>query len=250
MFDITKEAITPYIHEFLEVYKKRPILDNSGGMKAPHCFWTWFLLKQINPSFVIESGIWYGMSTWLIEQACPDATIYSIDPNLAQRKYISTRARYSTADFKTHNGPVILGKDGCKNTVAFIDDHQNNFERLSYGSECGIGHMIFEDNYPTNHGDVLSIKKIMSNNYHILDVNGSRTTHSIPNVYKQIVNVMCEYFECPPPFLDSLVTRWGDKFEDHNCKSPIFTEVLDASMTIFKEDQLNYTFMGYARMNV
>jgi hypothetical protein len=249
MFDLSKDAMRPYIQEFLELYKNRPILDNHGGMKAPHCFWVWFLLKRINPAVVIESGIWYGLSTWLIEKTCPKATIIAIDPNMAARKYISNRAQYTTVDFNKHDWSSMLGRDGCKNTVAFIDDHQNNYERLKHGFSHGIGHMIFEDNYPTTHGDVLSLKKILSNNYHVFDVNGRKWTEEIPKFYKGHVESMCEYFECPPPFLDTPTTRWGDTFAQHNCREAIFTEV-EPGMEIFKEDQLNYTFMGYGKLKV
>jgi hypothetical protein len=141
----------------------------------------------------------------------------------------------------------MLGRDRCKNTVAFIDDHQNNYERLKHGFAHGIGHMIFEDNYPTTHGDVLSLKKILSNNYHVFDVNGRKWTEEIPKFYQDHVKNMCDYFECPPPFLDTPITRWGDTFAEHNCGEAIFTEV-EPGMEIFKEDQLNYTFMGYARL--
>ena len=126
--DTSPESIIPFIREFLELYKSRPNWDNSGGMKAPQCFWTWYFLKKVNPQVVIESGIWYGLSTWLIEKTCPAARIISIDPCLHYRKYISDRVEYTTVDFNNHNWTTELGgQDVCKNTFAFIDDHKNNF---------------------------------------------------------------------------------------------------------------------------
>jgi hypothetical protein len=35
-----KEEIISAIPEFIEIYSKRPIQDNSGGMKFNHCFAT------------------------------------------------------------------------------------------------------------------------------------------------------------------------------------------------------------------
>jgi hypothetical protein len=241
--------ITPqHISDFLVLYKNRPILDNAGGMNSQHCFWVWYYLTTIQPEVVIESGIWYGQSTWLIEQVCPRARIISIDPRLDFRKYISPRVEYTTVDFNNHNWTNILG-ESCKKTLAFIDDHQDNFKRLQHGHLHKIPHMMFEDNYPTTHGDVLSLKKILSNNWHIMDVNGRRRRETIPDWYKTKVLDLCNYNECPPVYLDVLTTRWNDTFLEHNCKPPIFTELTD-DLQLFKKDQLGYTFIAYVQLKV
>ena len=138
--DITSQTIT----DFLDMYKNRPILDNAGGMNSQHCFWVWYYLTKIQPEVVIESGIWYGQSTWLIEQVCPNARIISIDPRLDFRRYISPRVEYTTLDFNQHDWTAILG-ESCKKTLAFIDDHQDNFKRLQHAHKHKIPHMMFED---------------------------------------------------------------------------------------------------------
>ena len=217
--DIDNEIIN-----FNILYKNRPIFDNLGGMKAPHMFWVYFILKKINPSIIIESGIFKGQSTWLIETLCPNSKIISIDPDLSKREFISQKADYRTKDFLEHDWLEELGEEGCKNTLAFIDDHQNNYLRLKHAYNNKISHIIFEDNYPTTHGDVLSLKKILSDIYHIIDVNGIQTSYPIPDNYKSEVLKMCDYFECPPIYLHSKVTRWNDSFEMHGCKTPIFNE--------------------------
>lgn len=240
--DIDNEIIN-----FNILYKNRPIFDNLGGMKAPHMFWVYFILKKINPSIIIESGIFKGQSTWLIETLCPNSKIISIDPDLSKREFISQKADYRTKDFLEHDWLEELGDEGCKNTLAFIDDHQNNYLRLKHAYNNKISHIIFEDNYPTTHGDVLSLKKILSDNYHIIDVNGIQTSYPIPDNYKSEVLKMCDYFECPPIYLDSKVTRWNDSFEMHGCKTPIFNEY-NEKLHYFKEEQLDYTFIGYVKV--
>ena len=37
-----KDAIT-LLDEFLELYEKRPIINNTGGMLSTHLFWTWYI---------------------------------------------------------------------------------------------------------------------------------------------------------------------------------------------------------------
>ena len=86
------EDILNELDKFLELYKKRPIENNAGGMTSPHCFATYFLLKNKNLPNIVESGIWRGQSTWLIEMTCPNSSLVSIDPNLNYRKYISWKS--------------------------------------------------------------------------------------------------------------------------------------------------------------
>jgi hypothetical protein len=86
----------------------------------------------------------------------------------------------------------------------------------------------------------------MGNNY-IIDTPKSKTWHTIPPEYKQNVMNCCSYFECPPVYLDTPTTRWGDSFESHQCKPPVFT-ALEPGMEIFKEDQLDYTFIAFVSL--
>lgn len=242
------EELLPYVRNFLELYKRRPIHQNDGGMKSQHCFWTYYWLRKLQPEVVIESGVWRGQSTWLIEQTLPNAKIISIDMTWKYLQYKSPRAEYTNVDFNDINWSRILG-DKVSKTLAFIDDHQNNYERLRTAHKHKIQWILFEDNYPTTQGDVLSLKKILMGNTYILDTPTSKTWHTIPPEYKQNVLNCCEYFENPPIYLDTPITRWGDSFVSHQCKPPVF-ETLEEGMEIFKEDQLNYTFIALVKVRV
>ncbi len=70
------------LYNFYEIYKNRPIQKNQGGMFFAHMFALHFILKKINPELVVESGIFKGQSSWLIENTLPKAKIISIDLNL------------------------------------------------------------------------------------------------------------------------------------------------------------------------
>ena len=60
------------LDEFLEIYSERPIKNNHGGVLAPHAFGLWFMARELAPDIIIESGVWRGMTTWLLEKACPE----------------------------------------------------------------------------------------------------------------------------------------------------------------------------------
>jgi hypothetical protein len=240
------DDLRPYVNDFLELYARRPIRDNAGGMKSPHCFWVYYWLRKLQPEVVIESGVWKGQSTWLIEQTLPTARIISIDMTWKYLEYKSSRAEYTSVDFNTINWTRILG-DKASKTLAFIDDHQNNYDRLRTAHTHKIPWMLFEDNYPTTHGDVLSLKKILMGTQYILDTPQSKTWHTIPPEYRTNVLSCCDYIECPPVYLDTPTTRWGDSFAMHECQPPVFSE-LESGMEPFKEEQLDYTFIAFVRV--
>jgi hypothetical protein len=151
----SRDEMVDSIEEFERLYATRPLKDNSGGMAAPHMFATWFIARHLNPRFVIESGVWRGQGTWLIEQACPEAQIHSIDLFLDRREYVSPRVQYHSVDFSEIDWTGIAGPDA----LVFFDDHQNAYNRLIYAHWYGFEHIIFEDNYPPHRGDFYTLKK-------------------------------------------------------------------------------------------
>ncbi len=132
-------------------------------MKSPSLFPMWFLIKQLKPKVIIESGVWKGQGTWFIEKAAPQAKLYCIDPNLTRLAYKSKKAVYSTVDFAKQNWSQ-LPKD---KTLIFFDDHQNAMDRIRLIQSLGFKHVIFEDNYPANQGGTYSLKKVFKESgYH------------------------------------------------------------------------------------
>ena len=82
----SKEEMRDEVSNFIKIYLERPIKNNEFGMKFPHMFAFYFILKKINPEFVIESGVYKGQGTWLIEKTLPNAKILSLDIKLNQKK--------------------------------------------------------------------------------------------------------------------------------------------------------------------
>ena len=148
------KEIVEEVEIFCDLYDKRPIKDNVGGMKFNHAFALYFILKKINPDLVIESGVFKGQSTWLIEKTLPTAKLICLDVDLTKRVYISEKAHYSNLDFKFHDFSNIP-----ENTLVLFDDHVNHIERLKDANYFKIKNIILEDNYPSDLGDFQSIKQ-------------------------------------------------------------------------------------------
>ena len=255
----TDEDIKDSIPEFLELYSQKPIDDNQGGMKSPHMLATWFLLKKINPKNVIESGIWKGQGTWLIEKTLPEANVFSLDINLSRREYTSDRVQYFERDFTEVDWSVISDK---ANTVLFFDDHQNALNRIKKGSELGFRHFIFEDNYPAMQGDCYSLKKAFQHagfdpdpgkrsikqwikSFTKPSSGGRVSPNSRDDAY--LKDALKVYYEFPPVFVKD-TTRWGDAWneEHYPTPSPLFTNVDSDHLKLFYEEAKFYTWICYA----
>lgn len=155
---VTAADLRRAIGEFVAVYEARPIRSNIGGMRFNHSFATWFMLKSLNPSVVIESGVWQGHSTWLIEQACPAAKLYCLDLNFSQLIYRSSSAAYIEKDFSECDWSAVERASA----VCFFDDHQNAYARLKDLRWAGFTRAIFDDNFPCGEGDCYSLRHLLA----------------------------------------------------------------------------------------
>jgi hypothetical protein len=148
------DSMRKSIDEFLSIYKERPIKDNGGGMGINHSWALWYIVRNLEPKIVVESGVWKGHSTWLIENAYPEAKIYCFDINFANLEFISTNATYIENDFTSFDWSNLDKENG----LCFFDDHQNALERMKSARWFGFKNIIIEDNWPVNEGDCYSIR--------------------------------------------------------------------------------------------
>jgi hypothetical protein len=160
---LTNEKLVNHIDDFLSIYPNKPISDNSGGMGLNHCFALYSILRELKPEVVVESGVWKGQSTWIIEQAVPMAEIYCLDPNPGVPQYTSERAKYYTGDF----AGIDWSGANVENALCFFDDHQNAYSRLMEMKWWGFKRAIFEDNFPIGEGDCYTIKHVDSGIGHV-----------------------------------------------------------------------------------
>ena len=140
-----EEDLIQAIPEFLPLYDARPVRDNRGGNQSVGMFYVWFTARALRPSYIIESGIWKGATTWLLEQAAPQAEIFALDPVMRRREYKSPRVKYSRRDFGSHDWH---SKVDPASTLVFLDDHQDMDRRLRQAVSFKFRHLLIDDNYP------------------------------------------------------------------------------------------------------
>lgn len=242
----TKEEIKPFLDEFYSLYKDRPVQNNDGGMKSPHMFPLWYILKKLKPEAVIESGVFKGNGTWLIEKACPQAKLLCIDPNPYQRVYTSSKALYTTYDFSTLDLSNLKGRD----VLVFFDDHQNSLNRIKKCKELGFKKIMVEDNYPIDQGDCYSPKKILSRENYVIGDGADRKYYE-KNLedYDFLTKNLEIYQEVFPIFKDSTTiwnTPWDSSF--YNTPDPLLTEEHKDKYPDLYDERKSYYWLCYMQL--
>jgi len=252
---LDKKEVYNRIVEFYEIYQDRPVKDNLGGMLSPHLFNTWFILKHIKPKVIIESGVWKGLGTWVLEKSCPEAKIISIDIDYSNLKYRSDKVTYLKKDIRTYDWKSILEEyyqKGIKKEeiIVFLDDHQNFLDRVEFLSNLGISYVLYEDNYPPSQGDCLSPKKIISQQDYVIDNSGFRTYHKNSIEYLVKFEDFVEEYQELPPIFKTKNTRWGDEWteEKYPTKTPLLEDIYSNEFPLFFQEAPYYTWICLMRL--
>ena len=248
-----KNEILKQLEIFKDLYKHRPIKENIDGMRFQHMFATYFILKKLNPSFIIESGVFKGQSTWLIENTLPNSEILSIDIDLSKREYISKKAKYSNIDFKNQDFSNIP-----KDTLVFLDDHVNHYERLQQAKFFNIKNIILEDNYLADKGDFYTLNHAYGNrgfnhNYTKLSLLKTFIIFSNELIKKLFLKKYIFQFEMIKSRLRDYPPNENDfKNIEKNIKTyfefPNLSNILSKNLDLSKEELNSYNHLAYIEL--
>ena len=230
---------TDDIEEFIISNNFLEIIDNNGGMKIPDMFSFYFLLKQLCPQVVIESGVWNGLSTKLIRNTLGnDVKIICLDPRNIDTQnggFIddNINTTYFVGDKFIDFDQLDVSSFNKETLLCFFDDHQNSAQRLVQAKNKAVKHLFFNDNYPVNCGSHYTIQHLLDNdprdkfdlhnqyNYSIntfpqIDMNRREEYiqyidkyHIFPNIYPSKIDTWEGNFDCESFFNAS---QYGDKY--------------------------------------
>ena len=232
------------IEEFMELYDTRPIKNNNYGMSSTHLFWTWYVVKKLQPDNIIESGVWKGQGTWLFRQTLPKVNLYCIDPILENREYIDEYATYFKEDFSLIDWSVYLNNG---KTLCFFDDHQNAYMRLQQMKWMRLRHAMFEDNYPIKQGDCYSLKKVFAETGF---QNSGRVIIPPNEAHSHYAKENIETYTTMPPLCKLQRTRWGDIWDDISYATPeaVLTEEMLCKYPVIADEAGGYTWICYVKL--
>jgi hypothetical protein len=115
-----RQLVLQHLDEFVSVYAKRPDKVNMCGIRLNHALALFVVIRQLQPTTIIESGVNAGQSTYIMRHAAPEAKIIAIDPldtpicKQGTRWIDETKLVYYTGknfvDFADINWTAIIGR--------------------------------------------------------------------------------------------------------------------------------------------
>jgi hypothetical protein len=236
----TENDIRASAREFLKAYESRPETQAGSGILSPDAFALWFLIREIKPQSILESGVDKGLSTWILEQGAPKGTLFCLCPDPGRREYISERALYSDEDFLDFN-PAAQGLDPAALTVLF-NDHRDAFPRIERCSRLGIKRMLFHGNYP----EYLGKRHITP--AACLNGEGPDGTPLFPAEKAFLLDRCSTYYIFPPSFDHAEPVTLEKTLILSPSLFGAFNEARDAGLRRFSEEMHSYRWTTYLQL--
>ena len=135
-------------------YRKNPIHYNNGGTGYNNRLFFYTFLKTIKKcKLVIESGVWKGYMSYVIDQIFNNSSKLKFDISFNKLIYKSPKSKYIEDDINTFNFQKF--KNSLPNSIAFFDDHCSQLDRFLKCHNLKIPNMVFDDdvNFETIHSE-------------------------------------------------------------------------------------------------
>ncbi len=142
--DATQEVMVKLIEDFFEVFNNKPFKNNQGGATFNNSLLLFFAIRTLKPSVIVESGVWKGMSTFIMHKANPEAKIFCFDVSFGKLRYKCPKAVYTERDWGTYD----FSSEDLSNSLAFFDCHINHASRIREAYDNGFSRIIVDDNPP------------------------------------------------------------------------------------------------------
>ena len=136
------EPVRRMVQDFWRLIPQCPVRQRHGGNGFNGALQVYGVARALRPSVIIESGVFRGLTTWILRQACPEARIFCFDPVLAELRHRDSSAHYAAHDWAQHD---FAGLD-LSNALAFFDDHNSHAQRMAEADARGIQRLLFDDN--------------------------------------------------------------------------------------------------------
>jgi len=133
------------IEDFLQRLKACPVQQTAGGGGVTTAAILWCIARSIGPIQIIESGVFRGFTTWVLEDASPQSRRICFDISFDELRWKSSTATYYECDWA---GIILPQTRADGQWLAFFDDHISQCMRIQEAAERGIKYIVFDDCLP------------------------------------------------------------------------------------------------------
>lgn len=129
------------VERYEKIFRNSKIRDLNGGFGFNNGLFFYILISHFQPKKILESGVWRGYSTYLIDQATSiDSEILCFDINLDKREFISKKASYFESELS-----LVPEVNFSKIDFALFDDHVSIYDRLKFCLKNEIEIIVVDD---------------------------------------------------------------------------------------------------------
>lgn len=137
-----RERLDLIVRDFWDLIPTCPVRQRRGGNGFNGALQLYALVRTLRPPVIVESGVFRGLTTWVMRQAHPEAQIFCFDPVLKELQYRDRHAVYVEDDWSAYDfGAVDLSM-----ALAFFDDHISQAQRVIEAHARGVRQLVFDDN--------------------------------------------------------------------------------------------------------
>lgn len=135
-------SVSEIVQDFYDLIATSPVQAKKGGNGFNGCLQIYAVARLLQPKVIIESGVFRGQTTWVLRQACPEATFFCFDVDFSNLKYRDRNAIYAQADWSEFDLSAIP----ADSTLCFFDDHIDQGRRVLEAKARGFSQLLFDDN--------------------------------------------------------------------------------------------------------
>lgn len=121
-----------------------PVQQDSGGGGVCAAMLLWTIARALRAQTVVESGVFRGFTTWVLHQACPQATQFAFDVTFAERTRLEAGVGYHESDWMD----TIVTVPNREHALVYFDDHIDQWQRIREAAARGFRYVVFDDNLP------------------------------------------------------------------------------------------------------
>jgi len=143
---ISAGDVEPLVRQFFDAIHGCPVRQKHGGNGFNGALELFVVARMLDPDVIIESGVFRGLTTWVLRQACPEARLFCFDAVFANLQHRDPAATYSEADWSLYD----FGDLDLSRALVLFDDHIDQARRLAEADRRGLRHLVFDDNTPAH----------------------------------------------------------------------------------------------------
>lgn len=130
------------VRSFYDEIRSCPVRQKHGGNGFNGALELFVVARVLQPDVIIESGVFRGLTTWVLRKACPEARIFCFDAVFSNLQHRDPSAIYYEADWSGFD----FGGIDLSPALAFFDDHIDQARRIIEAEKRGLRHLVFDDN--------------------------------------------------------------------------------------------------------